>query len=71
MAINKWNTRYLNLARDISEWSKDPNTKVGCVVVGSKGQILSQGYNGFPRGINDLPSRLTDRDTKLIYTIHH
>jgi dCMP deaminase len=69
-ALNKWNTRYLNLARDISEWSKDPNTKVGCVVVGSKGQILSQGYNGFPRGINDMPGRLNDRDTKLTYTIH-
>ena len=70
MAINKWNKRYLSLAKEVSEWSKDPNTKVGAVVVGSKGQILSQGYNGFPRGIADSPTRLKNRDIKLSFIVH-
>jgi len=70
MAINIWSWRYLNLAKEVSEWSKDPNTKVGAVVVGSKGQILSQGYNGFPRGITDSPTRLKDRDIKLSFIVH-
>ena len=47
----KWKKRYLKLAKEISTWSKDPSTKVGAIIVGSKGQVISQGYNGFPRGI--------------------
>ena len=61
-AVNKWYLRYLSLAKEVATWSKDPNTQVGAVVVGSKGQILSQGYNGFPRGIKDSNRRLNDRD---------
>lgn len=67
---NKWNDRYMEMARKVSEWSKDPNTKVGAVAVGSKGQILSQGFNGFPRGILDTSERLNDRETKYMYVVH-
>ena len=68
--INKWYKRYLKLAKEVATWSKDPSTQVGAVVVGSKGQILSQGYNGFPRGISDLSKRLNDRDVKLSLIVH-
>ena len=61
----KWHKRYLNLAKEVSTWSKDPSRKIGAVAVGSKGQILSQGYNGFPRGIEDDGWRLNDRPTKF------
>ena len=70
LSLNKWYKRYLKLAAEVATWSKDPNTKVGAVVVGSKGQILSQGYNGFPRGIVDSPKRLNDRDLKLSLVVH-
>ena len=70
MAINKWYKRYLRLAAEVATWSKDPNTQVGAVAVGSKGQILCQGYNGFPRGISDTAKRLNDRDTKLSLIVH-
>lgn len=70
MGINKWYVRYLSLAREVATWSKDPSTQVGAVVVGSKGQILSQGYNGFPRGISDSNKRLNDRDVKLSLIVH-
>ena len=66
----KWDQRYLQLAKDIAQWSKDPNTQVGAVAVGDKGQILSQGYNGFPRGILDTSDRLNDRETKYKYVVH-
>ena len=69
-AVNKWYLRYLSLAKEVATWSKDPNTQVGAVVVGSKGQILSQGYNGFPRGIKDSNKRLNDRDLKLTLIVH-
>lgn len=68
--INKWYQRYMQLAEEVAKWSKDPNTQVGAVIVGSKGQILSQGYNGFPRGIRDTVKRLNDRDTKLKFIVH-
>lgn len=66
----KWRNRYLELAKTISTWSKDPSTKIGAVIVGDKGQILSQGYNGFPRGVYDDESRLTDKELKYKYTVH-
>lgn len=66
----KWDFRYLSLAKLISSWSKDPSTKVGAVAVGPDGQILSQGYNGFPRGVTDSDSILKDRELKYRYTIH-
>ena len=65
-----WGKRYMAIAAEVATWSKDPNTKVGAVVVGAKGQILSQGFNGFPRGIKDTPKRLNDRDTKLKLVVH-
>ena len=57
-------------SQHISEWSKDPSTQVGAVAVGSHGQILSQGYNGFPRGVYDLESRLVNKKEKYKYVIH-
>ena len=66
----KWNQRYMAMAKEVADWSKDPNTKVGAVAVGDKGQILSQGYNGFPRGILDTQDRLSDRETKYKYVVH-
>jgi len=68
--MNKWTKRYLNLAREISTWSKDPSTHVGAIIIGNHGQIISQGYNGFPRGITDSNHRLNDRETKYRYMVH-
>jgi dCMP deaminase len=66
----KWSKRYLSLAKEVSTWSKDPSRKIGAVAVGSKGQILAQGYNGFPRGILDSPERYDDRPTKYRLVVH-
>lgn len=65
-----WDEKYLNLAEHISSWSKDPSTKIGAVAIGKHGQILSTGYNGFPRKIDDLEDRLNNRELKYKYTIH-
>ena len=60
----------MRLAKEISSWSKDPRRKVGAIVVGSDGQILSQGFNGFPRGIKDNPERLNNRERKYELMVH-
>ena len=66
----KWRNNYLQLAKNISTWSKDPSRKIGAVAVGSKGQILAQGFNGFPRGIADTDERLNNREEKYKYVVH-
>jgi dCMP deaminase len=68
--MTKWNKRYLNLAEEVASWSKDPSKKIGAIAVGSKGQVLAQGYNGFPRGIDDDPTRYANRELKYKYVVH-
>ena len=68
--MNKWDERYLGLAKEISTWSKNPSTQIGAVAIGDKGQVLSQGYNGFPRGVNDTYQRLNIRNEKYKYVVH-
>ena len=66
----KWDQRFLELARHLSGWSKDPSTQVGCVVVGPDREVRSTGFNGFPRGIADSDDRLTDREQKYPLICH-
>jgi len=65
-----WKKRYLSLASEIAQWSKDPRTKVGAVAIGGVGQILATGFNGFPRGIEDSTYRLEVREIKNRYVVH-
>ena len=66
----KWHDRYLELAQQIASWSKDPSSKIGAIAVGSKGQVLAQGYNGFPRGIEDREIRFENKELKYRYVVH-
>lgn len=66
----KWDRRFIELARHISSWSKDPSTQVGCVVVGPDREIRSTGFNGFPRGVQDCAERLSDRAQKYPLICH-
>lgn len=49
--INSWDELFIKQAMLIAEKSKDPSTKVGCVIVGDGNAVLSMGFNGFPRGV--------------------
>ena len=68
--MDKWDRRYIKLAEEVSTWSKDPSSQIGAVAIGGKGELLSTGYNGFPRNITDYPSRYNDRETKYKYIVH-
>jgi len=67
---SKWDNRFLDLAESIAGWSKDPSRKIGAVAVGRKREILAQGYNGFPRGIDDSPLRYDNREEKYKLVVH-
>lgn len=65
-----WDTRWAELAAHIATWSKDRSTKVGSVIIGGGNQILTAGYNGFPRGVNDNIESRHERPLKYRYTEH-
>lgn len=66
----KWERRFLQLARQIAQWSKDPSTKVGAVIVRPDRTVASLGFNGFPRRTSDLPELYQDREAKYARVVH-
>lgn len=70
-----WDEYFMGVAILSGMRSKDPNTQVGCCIVGSDNRILSMGYNGFPTGCSDddFPwAREADDplDMKYVYSTH-
>jgi dCMP deaminase len=68
--LDKWDGRFLDLAVFVADWSKDPSTKVGAVLVRPDRTVASLGFNGFPRGVLDHPERYDDRPTKYEMVVH-
>jgi dCMP deaminase len=68
--MNKWDARFLGLAKHIAGWSKDPSTGVGAIVVDKKNRVVSLGFNGLPRGVEDSGDRLHNRETKYELVVH-
>lgn len=68
MTQDKWDRRFLDLAKHISTWSKDPSTKCGAVITDTKNRIVSLGYNGYPRGVGDSDMHI--RDLKYAKVLH-
>lgn len=68
--MDRWDERGLALARFIAGWSKDPSTRVGAAILRSDRTVASVGFNGLPRGVEDAPGRLLDREIKLAMVRH-
>ncbi len=67
----KWDRKYLELAKYIAtNWSKDPSTKVGAILVNFEYGQEFIGYNGFPYGVNDDETRYADRELKYKLVVH-
>lgn len=64
MAKDKWDKRFMDMADLVSTWSKDPDNKVGAVLVKDR-KVLSTGYNGLPANVE----RCTHH-TKVAKTVH-
>lgn len=69
-----WDEYFMGIALLSAMRSKDPNTQVGCCIVSHDNRILSLGYNGTPRGLND-DDMSWDREgdflnTKYAYVCH-
>lgn len=68
--IKRWDNRWLDMCEQIAGWSKDRSRKVGAVIVGSRNELLSIGWNGFPRGVDDDVECRHDRPEKYAWTVH-
>lgn len=65
-----WDELFIKQAELIAQKSKDQSTKVGCVIVGEGNVVLSMGFNGFPRLIDEtIPERWV-RPEKYVWVEH-
>lgn len=69
-SFKQWDLRFLDLARTVSLWSRDPSTKVGAVIVRPDKTVLSLGFNGFPRRCDDHPDIYAERERKYMRVVH-
>lgn len=60
----------LDLADHMARRSRDPDRKVGAVILRPDKTIASAGYNGFPRHVRDDTDLYADKPTKLRRTVH-
>lgn len=69
MRPDNWISCYIGLAHIASQKSHDIQTQHGCVITDQKHRVLSLGYNGFPRGIDDklLPNTRPDKYPWMIH----
>lgn len=69
--LTKWEKHFIKEAEHWASMSKDPNTKIGAVIVKDR-QVLSTGYNGIPRGVSDtVPERSSREGGEKYYWYEH
>lgn len=65
-----WKDYFLSIAEQVKVKSKDNNTQIGAVIVGEDNEILSTGYNSFPRGLDDTIEERQERPEKYYFMEH-
>ena len=65
-----WIDYFLNIAESVKLKSKDRRTQIGAVIVGEDKEIVSTGFNSFPRGINDDVEERQVRPEKYYWMEH-
>jgi dCMP deaminase len=66
----EWKEYFLNIAEQVKLKSKDKFTQIGVVIVGKDNEILSTGFNSFPRGLNDNVNERQERPEKYFWLEH-
>jgi dCMP deaminase len=65
-----WTEYFLEIAEVVKLKSKDQSTQIGAVVVGEGRNVLSTGYNSFPRGLDDSLQERQERPEKYFWMEH-
>jgi dCMP deaminase len=66
----RWVEYFRNLAHQVKLKSKDENTQIGAIIVGKDKEIVSTGYNSFPRGLKDYEKERQERPEKYYWFEH-
>ena len=66
----EWTEYFLNIAEQVKLKSKDQSTQIGAVIVGEDKEVLSTGYNSFPRGLDDSKQERQERPEKYFWMEH-
>ena len=72
MNIN-WDEYFMGMAILSGFRSKDPSTKVGACIVDNDNKVVSIGYNGMPKGLDESQlswNKGEDLDSKYLYVCH-
>ena len=65
-----WIEYFREIATVVAKKSKDQKTHIGAVIVGKDNEIVSTGYNSFPRGLNDNLQERQERPEKYFRMEH-
>jgi len=65
-----WTEYFLGIAEQVKLKSKDRSTQIGAVIVGVDNEVLSVGYNSFPRGCDDNVEERQERPEKYFWIEH-
>ncbi|MCH3909246.1 MAG: dCMP deaminase family protein [Bacilli bacterium] len=68
-----WESYFMGIAQLSALRSKDPSTQVGACIVDTEHKVVSIGYNGMPRGVDDdiIPwGHGEGLESKYLYVCH-
>lgn len=68
-----WDEYFMGIAQLSALRSKDPSTQVGACIVDDANKVVSIGYNGMPRGMNDKDAPWghgEGLESKYLYVCH-
>ncbi len=68
-----WDEYFMGIALLSCKRSKDPNTKVGACIVDDDNKVVSIGYNGMPKGLDESKlswNKNDGLDSKYLYVCH-
>lgn len=65
-----WDEYFLKIAETVALKSKDPSSKMGCVIVDPNKRVVSVGYNGMIQGSDESKMTLSERPMKYYFVIH-
>ncbi len=65
-----WDEYFMKIAETVALKSKDPSSRMGCVIVDDKKRVVSVGYNGMIQGADESKMTLSERPMKYYFAIH-
>jgi dCMP deaminase len=68
--VDEWDEYFALIAEAAKSKSKDPKCQVGAVIVSADKVVLTTGFNGLPRGVDDDSQILDDTDEKIMVICH-